>query len=58
MGHSTPNGAKCLRLGHDPSPNLKRICQVVTIYGIWQSRKNQLNILYGLHGLGEIALQS
>ena len=24
MGHSTPNGAKFLRLGHDPSQNLKK----------------------------------
>ena len=29
--HSTPNGAKYLRLGHDPSQNLIKICQVVTI---------------------------
>ena len=34
MGHSTPNGAKFLRLGNDPSQNLTKICQVVTIYKI------------------------
>ena len=33
-GHSTPNGAKFLRFGHDPSQNLIKICQVVTIYKI------------------------
>ena len=32
--HSTPHGAKFLRLGHDPSENLIKICQDVTIYKI------------------------
>ena len=27
--HSTPHGAKSLRIGHDPSENLIKICQVV-----------------------------
>ena len=31
LGHSTPNGVEFLRLGNDPSQNLIRICQVVTI---------------------------
>ena len=33
--HSTPNGAKFLRLGHDPSQNFIKICQVGAIYKIW-----------------------
>ena len=28
QGHSTPNGAKFLRLGYDLSQNLIKICQV------------------------------
>ena len=35
LGHSMPNGAKIFMLGHDPSQNLIKICQVVTIYKIW-----------------------
>ena len=35
FGHSTPDSAKFLRFGHDPSQNLIKICQVVTIYKIW-----------------------
>ena len=34
LGHSTPNDAKFLRHGNDPSQNLVKICQVVTIYKI------------------------
>ena len=34
LGHSTPNDAKLLRLGHHPSQNLIKIGQVVTIYKI------------------------
>ena len=34
MGHSTPNGAKFLKFGHDPSQNLIKVYQVVTIYKI------------------------
>ena len=33
--HSIPNCARFLRLGHDPSQNLMRICQVLTICKIW-----------------------
>ena len=33
-GHSTPNGVRYLRLGHDPSQNFIKICQVVTIFKI------------------------
>ena len=32
--HSTPNGAKCLRLGHRTSQNLIKTYQVLTIYKI------------------------
>ena len=35
LGHSTPNCAKFLEFGYDPSQNLIRICQVVTIYDKW-----------------------
>ena len=31
QGHSPSNGAKSLMLGHDPSQNLIKFCQVVTI---------------------------
>ena len=42
---------KFLRLAHDPSQNLIKICEDVTINKI---RESQANILYGL---GEMALQ-
>ena len=31
-GHSAPNCERSLRLGHDPSQNLTKICQLVAIY--------------------------
>ena len=34
LGHSTPYGAKFLKLGHNPFQNSIRICHIVTIYKV------------------------
>ena len=40
IGHFIPNGAKFLRLGHDPSQNMIKIWQVVTLYIRYKNPEN------------------
>ena len=44
-GHCTPNGGKILRHGHDPSQNLIKICQVVTIQYIGCDKPENSSII-------------